>query len=106
MLKRYQILLTDWLAEYINFLAQRYDVSFSEVVRLALCVEFMHQIPLHCPEFKPKITRKDLLSADERAAKAHSVEEKHHSLMSKIYFEGRKAIEYRLNKEKKSKPNP
>ena len=39
MLKRHQILLNDWLVEYIKNCSDRYDISFSEVIRLTLCVE-------------------------------------------------------------------
>jgi hypothetical protein len=46
MLKRCQILLTDWQQEYIRDTAQRYDLSFSEVTRIFLSEGFLYIIPL------------------------------------------------------------
>ena len=37
MLKRYQVLLPDWLEDNIKEIAEIFDLSFSEIIRLELC---------------------------------------------------------------------
>ncbi len=37
MLKRYQVLLPDWLEDYVKLLADKYDLSFSEIIRTIIC---------------------------------------------------------------------
>ena len=41
MLKRYQVLLDDWLADTIKALADKYVISFSELIKVILCLETM-----------------------------------------------------------------
>lgn len=56
MLKRYQVLLPDWMEDYIKFLVERHDVSFSEIIRAELCFSFLNTIIKLCPEYKSGIT--------------------------------------------------
>jgi len=41
VLKRYQVLLSDWLEDYIKFLSDKYDVSTSELIRIQLCIAIL-----------------------------------------------------------------
>lgn len=41
MLKRYQVLLPDWMEEYIKYLVDKYDLSFSEVIRGEICIAIL-----------------------------------------------------------------
>ena len=100
MLKRCQILLADWQEEYIRDVAQRYDQSFSEVVRLFLSLGFMYTIPLLDPEYKVGITGKQIAQMIIEAGKPNTPIEDSHKYISKAYFEARKAVEYRLGKIK------
>ena len=103
MLKRCQVLLTDWQEEYLKNTAEIYDQSFSEVLRIVLSEGFLYIIPLlHC-EYKPGITGKDLAEMTRKARNNDMKLEERHKLISKIYFEARKAVEYRLNKVVKRK---
>ena len=103
MLKRYQILLNDWLMDYIKLLSEKYDASFSEVIRLSLCYEYMHTIALRHPEYKMKLSHKKIIEHLEKLIETKRFEEKQHKIISETYFEARKAIEFALGKEKKSK---
>jgi len=103
MLKRTQILLTDWLVEYVKYFCGRYDLSFSEIVRLIMCMEIGSWICTKYPKYRFGVTNQDIAKALLKAEKNKELVEKDHQLMSKIYFETRKAIEYFMKQEKKRK---
>ena len=103
MLKRYQVLLPDWLEDYHKFLVERYDLSFSEVLRIALCIEVLTMVPLLYPSYKPGINPETISKLIKRKLIEEIDQDEMHRFMSKIYFEARKAVEYRLAQEKKKK---
>lgn len=103
MLKNYQVLLPDWLEGYIQYLADRYDLSFSEIIRSEMCFSIPVTMPSIYPEFKPGITVQELFKLRKEYSQDIKEREEMHRLMSKLYFETRKAVEYRLAKEKKLK---
>jgi hypothetical protein len=103
VLKRYQVLLPGWLEDYHKFLVDRYDLSFSEVLRIALCIEVLTMVPLLYPAYKPELDPKKIADLIQKKIGEEMDQEELYRFMSKIYFEARKAAEYRLNKEKKQK---
>ena len=103
MLKRYQVLLNDWLADYIKVLTEEYDASFSEVIRLSLCMEYAYTISLRYPKFKTKLSHKKTIDELNELKRTKRFEEERHKVMSRAYFEARKAVEFALEKEKKAK---
>jgi len=103
VLKRYQVLLPEWMEDYIKFLVERYDVSFSEIIRAELCFSFLNTVTTLCPEYKPGITSKEIIEAVRLDIRDELKHEDFHRLLSKMYFETRKAVEYRMAKEKKPK---
>ena len=106
MLKRYQILLNDWLAEHLRLIAQRNDLSFSEMTRIVLCEGLLHTCPTLHPEYKSKIKPQELSNLAKEGYDPETALDRKHQLASKLYFEARKAIEYmnaKVNKELKNK---
>ncbi|MFC1704287.1 hypothetical protein ACFL1E_05875 [Candidatus Omnitrophota bacterium] len=104
MLKRYQILLNDWLADHIRAASEKYDISFSETTRLALCLQFMQLVNKVYPKYKPKVTEAEITNLILKRNKSKVIEsDKQHKLFSKIYFETRKALEFWATQEKKKK---
>ena len=103
MLKRCQVLLTDWQEEYLKNVAGRYDQSFSEVIRIFLSEGFLYMIPLLHPEFKSGITPKQLADMTRKSGNPNTSLEERHKLVSKLYFEARKTVEYRLSKVERRK---
>jgi hypothetical protein len=103
VLKRYQVLIPDWLEDYHKFLVNKYDLSFSEVLRIALCIEVLTMIPLLYPGYKPELDPKKIASLIQKKLSEKMDQEEMYRFMSRIYFEARKAVEYRLNQEKKQK---
>jgi len=105
MLKRCQVLLEEWQQDYIKNTAERYDQSFSEVLRIFLSQGFLYIIPLMHHEYKSTISGKELVRMTKKAANPNTSQEEEHKLISRLYFEARKAVEYRLSKVKKQKNN-
>lgn len=104
MLKRYQVLLSDWQAEYAKFVAERYDMSFSEVLRMCLSVFAIEAVGLLHPTYKSKFDTRKFVAAAKGLKKESLDAAKMHTYLSQLYFEGRKAVEYRIeHADKKSR---
>jgi len=100
MLKRNQILLSDWLTDYYKHLADVYDLSFSEMIRIGLCLSVITGVTKLYPDYKSNLTIEEIIELIKKTDKNTCGEEESHKLISKIYFEARKAAEFRMNKEK------
>ncbi len=103
MLKRHQVLLSDWHQDYIKFLSKTYDVSTSEAIRVQMCVSILAVVPLLFPEYKSNMGINEILKATKKWAKGELENEDQHKILSKIYFEARKAAEFRQSKIKERK---
>jgi len=101
MLKRYQVLLPDWLEEYLKFLVDQYDTSFSEALRVELCIAVLCMVPRLFPEYKTGTTADEIAKCVNQNQEQEMDQDERHRNLSKIYFEARKAIEFRLKKETK-----
>jgi len=99
--KRYQVLLSSWMEDYLKFITDRYDLNFSSAIRVHMCLGILYIISNLEPDYKIDLLSKDLLEFSEKASANETDEERGHQLFSKIIFETRKAVEYRLAKEKK-----
>ena len=89
MLKRFQVLLEDWQAEHMKQIAETYDLSFSEVVRMVLSLGITSVNKSIDPKFSTTVDGskiKEFLSPK-------ATEDKRHQMLSKLYFEARKASE-------------
>jgi hypothetical protein len=101
MLKRYQVLLPDWLEDYLKWGVKQYGLSFSEIIRLEICVSVMTMIEELHPEYKPNLSMKDVMNMMKTFNKSDIKKEDIRRFASRIYFETRKAIEYRTLKTQK-----
>jgi hypothetical protein len=99
--KRYQVLIPDWLEEYIKWGVKKFGLSFSELIRLEICHAVIFYISGRYPEYKPGFTMDEYLKGVERFEEGKLGAEDLDKIISTIYFEARKAIEYRFSKEKK-----
>jgi hypothetical protein len=103
VLKKYQVLIPEWLEEYIIFLSEKYDLSFSEIIRSEVCFSILCTVTHTFPDFKPSLKPSELLELMKERLQSSIEGEELHRLLSKIYFEARKAVEHRLSKELPSK---
>ena len=102
MLKRHQVLLTDWQTEHLKLIARRNDLSFSEMIRVVLCEGLLCSAGAIHPELKGKINKEKLEKIVVEGASAKTSVERKHQLVSDLYFEARKiteAINAKLHKE-------
>jgi len=95
MLKRYQVLLPDWLEDYIKHGVERFGFSFSEIIRMQMCFTILSFIEDLNPEYSPKVKTKDILSIINKRAKNEAEKKELKKFVSLVYYETRKAIEYR-----------
>jgi hypothetical protein len=100
MLKRYQVLLSDWIEDYIKLVAEKYDISTSAVIRIHMALAIISVITTLHPEYKPNLADKEFLELSKKAAQGKLNEAESHQMMSRILFEARKAIEFRSSKNK------
>ena len=102
MLKRHQVLLEDWQVEYIKAVAQSYDISLSEALRIIFSIGTISIIATVHPEHKSGATKEKIKLAMQECASDKVPIDKKHSWISALYFEGRKSAEYRIAKLKKT----
>ncbi len=100
MLKRYQVLLPDWLEDYVKYLTEKYDLSFSEVIRAEICSSILSSVSYQFPDYKPELTFGDILKKIKKDVDKLEREDIHR-ILSTLYFEARKAVEYRMKQDKK-----
>jgi len=89
MLKRFQVLLEDWQADHMKQIAETYDLSFSEVIRLALSLGITTVIKSVDPKFSTTVDA----SSIRTFLSPKTTEDKRHQMLSKLYFEARKAAD-------------
>ena len=106
MLKRHQVLLNDWLADFVKYRSKKYNLSFSEDIRLALCLYFSNMLSHQDPSFKSEMTIEKMADLIKQHEGTPEAEEKSHKAISKAYFEARKAIENYMKSEKKKDKIP
>lgn len=100
MLKRVQILLTDWQIEYAKFIAEKYDISISEAVRMNMSYGIFNCVKDIYPDQKSKFNVGDVVKNIKKAASGKMKREALLQSLSKCYFDARKAAEYRIDKER------
>ena len=110
MLKRNQVLLNDWLADIIKDMSKKYDLSFSEVIRIFLCIELGKMISIAYPNHDHSLVYNESEKIVQRKNNGnHLPMEELHTAISRLYFETRKAAnlwneeEKKISKKKKPK---
>jgi hypothetical protein len=103
MLKRYQVLLSDWIEDYIKVVAEKYDLSSSAVIRVHIALGILFVRTTVHPEYKLNFEDKDFRELSKKAAKGELDETEVHQWISRILFETRKLVEFRLAKDKEQK---
>ena len=99
MPKKFQVVLPDWLEDYIQHLVERYELNFSEILRLEICIAILSLGKKLFPEFDPAVGLDDIAEFIQNYDPKKIDRETFLRFNSKIYFETRKVVEYRLEKE-------
>lgn len=103
MLKRYQVLLEDWLGDHLHTISEKYDISFPEALRIVLCLQIPKLVSAAHSKHKVAISDKVFVNIIKKCACDKNFRERLHKTISDIYFEARKAIEFWEDEEKKSR---
>jgi hypothetical protein len=99
--RKYQVLLSKWMEDYLKLVVERYDLTFSSEIRIHMCLGILYVTSILYPEFKTNLVENEFLELSKKAGKKELREEEVHQMVSKVLFEARKAVEYRLSKEGK-----
>ncbi|MFA5096001.1 MAG: hypothetical protein WC478_01530 [Candidatus Omnitrophota bacterium] len=100
MLKRHQVLLEDWQVEYMKAIAEFYDISLSESLRMLISLGTLNIVNMANPEYKMGVSLKYIEQGIKRFGAPSSTRDKKFTDLSQLYFEARKAADYRLTKLK------
>jgi hypothetical protein len=98
MLKRHQVLLEDWQVEYMKNIAEYYDISLSESLRLLVSLGSLNIVSMANPEYRMGVTRKAIEDGIKNFGQPAGNKAKKYQDLSQLYFEARKAAEYRVAK--------
>jgi hypothetical protein len=99
MVEKFQVLLPEWLADHVHHLAGTYDMKISEVIRIQVSAAALFMAKSLHPEFQSDIEIEQVVKGMLEHAHKND-KEKVERLVSKLLFETRKAVEYRMSKEK------
>jgi hypothetical protein len=99
VLKKIQVMLPMWLSDHIERMSEIVDLSVSEFMRLQLCLAVIAYTSIAFPQYKPDLTLKKICS-DSRKLLSSDDRESYLRFLSKIYFEARKAVEFRIKNKK------
>ncbi len=100
MLKRYQVLIDDWMEAYVKLVAEKYNISASAAIKVHLGISILYVTPALLPGYKPNLTSKELQELAKETAKGELEGAEANKMMSKILFEARKAVELIFSKAK------
>jgi uncharacterized protein (DUF2384 family) len=101
--RKYQVLLSKWMEDYLKFICEKYDLNFSSAIRVHMCLGFIYSLSHILSDYKIDLPVDELVRLSKLASKKELQEEEIHQFLSKIVFEARKAVEYRLSKEESKK---
>jgi len=99
MLEKFQVMLPGWLSDYIQFITDKYDIGFSETIRIDLCFAILCTIHKIYPEYKSDLSLGELEKILKKITHEPIEKKELDNIISRIYFETRKAVEYRLKIE-------
>lgn len=102
-MKSYQVLLPRWLERPIKKRVDQLEVSFSEVLRVQICLAVLAFQNALFPEYKPGVKLEDFLNSIKEFIHGKHKKNEILELYSDIYYETRKALEYREKQEKKNR---
>ena len=102
MLRRKQVMISDWLDDFLHAASKRYKLSYSEIIRIATCHHMISVICERDPKFKMLTTTKQVAKNMKAYCKGTAGEVETRKMIADIYLEAKKILDIRLkeiNKE-------
>ena len=104
-MKSYQVLLPRWLERPVKKRVDQLELSFSEVLRVQVCLAVLAFQKVLYPEYKPGKELEYYLNVLKEFIYGNPEKDEILELYSDIYFEARKALDYREKQEKIAESN-
>ena len=101
MTKKFQVILPNWLADYIEIIAEAYELNISEALRVEISLGILAATQQFFPEYEQKASLAEIFKQNQDTKPKDIDREQFHKNISKIFFETRKAVEFRVEKLKK-----
>lgn len=101
MLKRYQVLIPEWMADYVREVSKTFGINFSEAVRAELCIAVVLSTQGLFPEFEMDSSFAKIFDVRSDSKRGKMDKEVMKKNLSKLCFEARKAVEFRAEMMKK-----
>jgi hypothetical protein len=101
MLKRHQVLLEDWQIQYLQAVAEAHDISVSEALRVIFSMGTICAVEAIHPEYKSAVPLLEIAKMMKKTNQRPFSMDYVHKMISTIYFEARKAVEFRIPRLKK-----
>jgi hypothetical protein len=95
VLKKMQVMLPMWMSDHIDRLSAIHELSASEFMRLQLCFSIIAFTTFAYPEYKTDFPLKTICSKTLKLLKSDD-RESYLRFLSDVYFEARKAVEFRI----------
>lgn len=96
--KKIQVMVPLWMDDYFKKLSDHLELNTSEMIRLYLCIAVIASVTHLFPEYKPGITLKEIFKKTKALADLDDEREEMYRILSEIYFEARKAGNFRIEK--------
>ena len=102
-MKRYQVNLPLWLADYLENLAPHYEMSISEFLRFYITIGVVNVIDQLSPEFELKLRMED--APDHKETLLSSENEQRIRWFEEFFFEAQRAVKHRKESDPLFKNN-
>ena len=89
------MLFPDWLVDHYKFISKKLNISFSEMIRLGMCMHLGNIFKELYPNYKCEIDSKELAKAFKTLFQNKENKEYFAALKSKIYLEAKNAVKFR-----------
>lgn len=101
MSKKFQVVLPGWMEDYLEAVANKYDLTISELLRLELSLAFICFVNHFFPDYDgPSFDNLGIPIAKDAPPLEKIDREKMHKVLSRLYFEARKSADFHMKQEK------
>jgi hypothetical protein len=95
--KKFQVVLPVWMEDYLQSICHEYDLTISELLRLEISLAFICFVSHYFPEYEgPSMKDLGIPLAKDAPPRDKIDREVMHRVLSKIYFEARKAADFHM----------
>ena len=98
MVKKFQVFMPKWLSDHIKVFEDKSGISFSEAIRVYICLGVICVVDVLYADYKPDLSIKSICKEIKSFSRKTDREYIKESL-SQLYFEARKAVQFRTKKE-------